>query len=50
LPERKAVMRRQQRVQEMMHTLPESAQLAIRESLSGNGADNMARRPGSAGR
>jgi phospholipid/cholesterol/gamma-HCH transport system ATP-binding protein len=40
LPERKAVMRRQQRVQEMMHTLPESAQLAIRESLSGNGANN----------
>ena len=33
LPERKAVRRRQQRVVEMLHTLPEKAQEAIRASL-----------------
>jgi phospholipid/cholesterol/gamma-HCH transport system ATP-binding protein len=32
-PERKAVGRREQRVREMMHTLPDSAQKAIRESM-----------------
>jgi phospholipid/cholesterol/gamma-HCH transport system ATP-binding protein len=37
LPERKAVERRRKRVQEMMHTLPENAQKAIRESM-GNGS------------
>ena len=33
VPERKAVGRREQRVREMMHTLPESAQKAIQQSL-----------------
>jgi phospholipid/cholesterol/gamma-HCH transport system ATP-binding protein len=33
VPERKAVGRREQRVREMMHTLPDSAQEAIRQSL-----------------
>jgi phospholipid/cholesterol/gamma-HCH transport system ATP-binding protein len=33
LPERKAAARRQQRVLEMLHTLPPAAQRAIRESL-----------------
>jgi len=37
VPERRAVGRRQTRVQEMMHTLPESAQRAIKASMS-NGA------------
>jgi len=46
LPERKAVKRRQQRVEEMMHTLPEPAQRAIRESL-GIAADGSPPRPGS---
>ena len=36
LPERKAVARRQQRVQEMLHTLPPAAQAAIRQSLGPN--------------
>ncbi len=34
LPERKAVARRQQRVMEMLHTLPDSAQQVIRQSLA----------------
>jgi phospholipid/cholesterol/gamma-HCH transport system ATP-binding protein len=34
LPERKAVRRRQDRVQRMMHTLPPAAQQAIRASYS----------------
>jgi phospholipid/cholesterol/gamma-HCH transport system ATP-binding protein len=33
LPERKAVARRQQRVLEMLHTMPEKAQEAIRKVL-----------------
>ena len=37
LPERKAAARRQQRVQEMLHTLPAPAQAAIRESLPAAG-------------
>jgi phospholipid/cholesterol/gamma-HCH transport system ATP-binding protein len=40
VPERKAVGRRQSRVQEMMHTLPESAQRAIQESMPKNGASS----------
>ncbi|MGQ0479819.1 MAG: ABC transporter ATP-binding protein [Pseudonocardia sp.] len=38
LPERKAVARRQARVEQMMHTLPQNAQDAIRTSLRENGA------------
>lgn len=37
LPERKAAGRRQQRVLEMLHTLPDSAQAAIKESLAADG-------------
>jgi phospholipid/cholesterol/gamma-HCH transport system ATP-binding protein len=37
LPERKAVGRRQQRVEDMMHELPEPAQRAIRKSMERNG-------------
>ncbi|WP_051341240.1 ABC transporter ATP-binding protein [Pseudonocardia spinosispora] len=37
VPERKAVGRRESRVREMMHELPENAQAAIRESLKRNG-------------
>ncbi|WP_037077172.1 ABC transporter ATP-binding protein [Pseudonocardia spinosispora] len=37
VPERKAVARRQSRVQSMMHELPANAQAAIRESLQRNG-------------
>jgi phospholipid/cholesterol/gamma-HCH transport system ATP-binding protein len=51
VPERRAVGRRQQRVQEMMHTLPDSAQRAIRESMTvgstgkvGGSATSFARR------
>jgi len=40
VPERKAVGRRQTRVQEMMHTLPESAQRAIKDSMSKDGASS----------
>ncbi|MGL4304837.1 MAG: ABC transporter ATP-binding protein [Mycobacteriaceae bacterium] len=35
LPERQAVYRRQERVRQIMHTLPENAQIAIQESLAG---------------
>ncbi|MDT7664635.1 MAG: phospholipid/cholesterol/gamma-HCH transport system ATP-binding protein [Pseudonocardiales bacterium] len=38
VPERKAVGRRQARVQDMMHELPENAQRAIKESLDKEGA------------
>jgi phospholipid/cholesterol/gamma-HCH transport system ATP-binding protein len=40
LPERKAVARRQARVREMMHTLPQAAQDAIKKSLEGEGDQN----------
>ncbi|MGW4336818.1 ABC transporter ATP-binding protein, partial [Rhodococcus koreensis] len=33
MPFRQAVARRQERVRHIMHTLPESAQIAIQESL-----------------
>src|SRR5882757_5123231 len=36
MPVRQAVMRRKERVREIMHTLPPSAQVAIRESLAEN--------------
>jgi len=35
MPERKAVARRQARVREMLHTLPQSAQAAILDDLEG---------------
>jgi len=41
LPERKAAARRQQRVLELLHTLPPNAQAVIRESL-GDGASGFA--------
>jgi phospholipid/cholesterol/gamma-HCH transport system ATP-binding protein len=56
LPERAAVGRREQRVDEMMHTLPESAQKAIREAReertggSGNGSGGSGSRGGRHGR
>jgi phospholipid/cholesterol/gamma-HCH transport system ATP-binding protein len=49
VPERKAVGRRQERVQKMMHTLPQEAQDAIRADLdggSGSGGSAGARRSG----
>ena len=36
MPVRQAVIRRKARVREIMHTLPSSAQAAIRESLDQN--------------
>ncbi|PPJ15909.1 ABC transporter ATP-binding protein, partial [Nocardia nova] len=36
-PVRQAVERRRRRVLEIMHTLPHSAQVAIRESMEDNG-------------
>jgi phospholipid/cholesterol/gamma-HCH transport system ATP-binding protein len=47
LPERKAVGRRQQRVAEMLHTLPPAAQEAIRRSQAENGqaAQHTAQQP-----
>ena len=45
LPERKAAGRRQQRVLEMLHTLPKSAQVAIKESLAQQGETGPATIP-----
>jgi phospholipid/cholesterol/gamma-HCH transport system ATP-binding protein len=44
LPERKAAARRQQRVLDMLHTLPGPAQQAIRESLPDHRAEDPDRR------
>jgi phospholipid/cholesterol/gamma-HCH transport system ATP-binding protein len=44
--EREAVERRRKRVQEMMHTLPENAQKAIKESLGLNGSNGHGRQGG----
>jgi phospholipid/cholesterol/gamma-HCH transport system ATP-binding protein len=45
MPERKAVKRRQKRVQEMLHTLPEPAQRAIRESMGDSNGSRPRRGP-----
>ncbi|PXX54707.1 hypothetical protein DFR70_1231, partial [Nocardia tenerifensis] len=37
MPVRQAVLRRKERVREIMHTLPHAAQAAIRDSLDRNG-------------
>jgi phospholipid/cholesterol/gamma-HCH transport system ATP-binding protein len=42
LPERRAVARRQQRVLDMMHTLPQQAQEAIRDLLDQERREEMA--------
>ncbi len=49
VPERKAVARRRQRVEQMLHTLPAAAQQAIRESY-GDDRDAAYRAPAMAGR
>ena len=49
LPERKAVARRQARVDQMMHTLPQAAQDAIRASREDAEAAEQKRRTGSSG-
>jgi phospholipid/cholesterol/gamma-HCH transport system ATP-binding protein len=45
MPDRKAVKRRQKRVQEMLHTLPEPAQRAIRESMGDTNGSRPRRGP-----
>jgi phospholipid/cholesterol/gamma-HCH transport system ATP-binding protein len=49
LPERKAAGRRQQRVLDMMHTLPESAQKAIKELLDQEHQEELDAREASGG-